>query len=187
MCEGGGEFSEESFEKNWFGDDDRKPSKAYSEYLEKLYSLLADKGFCDERKVSNVPDRAERWAETLNAISPGPRNAFGFMNEWQRMSYAYRYDGRHGFSGILLVGLELPITGGWLVTKFDFWLDDWRRTVPHDLGWGISGVYSPSASRFVDWYVAAGAEKIADASNLPDGRDWAPALELGMRFRFALL
>ena len=100
----------------------------------------------------------------------------GFL---QSISVAYRYDGRSGFSllfPLLLVkNVEFPITGGWFV---------WHVYVMAFRDVGLTVLYTPSASRWVDPYLSAGAEVGSLARANPSSA--AFVLEGGSKLRFNL-
>jgi hypothetical protein len=89
----------------------------------RLRNLMRDKHFCwPPRRTRLVPPRSalgRGLRRTLTEISPGPNGEFGFQNAMQRLSFAYRSDGGHGVSGILPLGREVPVIGGWTVIKLN--------------------------------------------------------------------
>jgi len=95
-----------------------------------------------------------------------------------------RYDGELGFSFVfplfIVKNYEDPMTGGWIVNRM--WLADKGL---RDFGWTL--MYTPSASRWVDSYFAAGVEW--DVIDLPEGSEKATktetdfVLETGIKFR----
>ncbi len=93
---------------------------------------------------------------------------------------SYRYDGLT-YSGwsVLLRGANLGIV--WVVPKFNVQSKS------------ISGevLFTPSASRWADWYLTLGPEFLREVTREENGEDvvvrdseWEPALELGAKFRF---
>jgi hypothetical protein len=80
------------------------------------------------------------------------------------------------FPLLIVKHVEMPMTGGYFVNRV--YLKD---TKLRDVGWGI--MYAPSASRWVDWYVAVGLE-VDDT--------WTPGTKVdfvtegGMKFRVKL-
>jgi hypothetical protein len=149
-----------------------------------LFDLLEGKGFCDVPDLVERTDWSHRLAQRINAISPGPRNEYGFMSEAQRFSFAYRQDDGSGFSAIVPLGLELRAIGGWLVGKTDFIFGEFKGKSTELRRWSYGATYSPSASRFADWYVAVAHEGTLEESG---ERRWHVAEELGVRLRFAIL
>lgn len=100
------------------------------------------------------------------------------------LSIAYRYDGDTGFSFVfpffVVKHLVDPLTGGFIVQRM--YLKDHFR----DFGW--MALYTPSASRWLDTYFAAGAErdKSTDASGVEQSEtDFV--LETGIKFRVNVL
>jgi hypothetical protein len=79
------------------------------------------------------------------------------------LSIAYRYDGNSGvsfsFPFFVIKHLEDPMAGGWIVHRMYLKDHDLR-----DFGWML--MYAPSASRWVDGYLAAGVEW--DVEDIPD-------------------
>ena len=99
-----------------------------------------------------------------------PDTEFGKLGGWLKeesfaksLSIAYRYDGNHGFSFafpfFVIKHMEDPMSGGWIVHRMYFKDKDIR-----DFGWML--MYAPSASRWVDGYMAAGVEW--DVQDVPD-------------------
>jgi hypothetical protein len=139
------------------------------------------KGFCELSEIhSSNSNLVNALIDGLNKISPGPEKRYGFMNASHRFSYAYRFDGTSGVSVVLPIGREVPTVGGWLVTKgnMTFTTQPERPSVPR---YSVELLYTPSASRVIDWYVASGLEG-EQLSNEP--REWAGTTELGVKFRF---
>jgi len=97
------------------------------------------------------------------------------------LSIAFRADGDLGFSFVfpffIVKHLTDPMTGGYIVQRM-YLKDHGLR----DFGW--MAMYTPSASRWVDTYLAAGAE--ADATVDSAGVktvDWDFVFETGLKFR----
>ena len=166
------------------GPDNRLPTTEEGKAARKLFELLDGKGFCTGEEIVNPSEFGHRLARFLNTISPGPKNEYGFMSEWQRLSFSYRHDGGPGLSGIVPLGLEVPSIGGWLVGKIDATISDWNGKAPDRVRLlSVNMMYSPSASRFADWYYAVGPQRSSEDRTVR----WTAAQELGVRFRFALL
>ena len=74
--------------------------------------------------------------------------------------------------------MEAPLVGGWLVNRIYLQDKNWR-----DFGYNI--LYTPSASRFMDPYFAAGFE--IDKYDIPEtnsvGKRTDFVMETGMKFR----
>jgi hypothetical protein len=121
--------------------------------------------------------------EKLRHISPGPDAQYGFQNAFQRLSFAYRYDGGHGVSAIVPIGLEMPYFGGWVVMKVNALSQRLDRPLPLLSTTSIEALYSSSASRPFDWYVTVGGE--SHRFDPMDERTWHVTEELGVRLRFS--
>ena len=152
----------------------------------RLRYYLDGKQFCAWTKVidarSNFAVNAVSTA--WNKVSPGPKRRYGFMNEWQRLSFAYRYDGGHGVSTVVPLGLELPGFGGWLLLKTNAVFSALNSSFPPPVERGsVEAFYTPSASRIVDWYVGVGGESESACANTCH---WRSVGELGLKFRFSL-
>lgn len=96
------------------------------------------------------------------------------------LSIAYRYDGNSGFSFVfpffIVKNFEEPMTGGFIVQRM-YLKDEQLR----DFGW--MAMYTPSASRWIDSYFAAGVEWNTERSGGKDVRDDFFVLETGIKFR----
>ena len=102
--------------------------------------------------------------------------------ELKPFSAAYRVDGQQGialsFPLLVLKNVPEPLTGGYLVNRIFL-----RGSKPVDFGWQV--MYTPSASRWFDQYLAAGVDVIRTIQD--DGSDRtesAFAAETGFKFRF---
>ena len=102
--------------------------------------------------------------------------------ELKPFSLAYRTDGDHGivlsFPLLVLKNVPEPLTGGYLVNRFFL-----RGGDPRSWGWNL--MYTPSASRWFDQYLAAGVDVVREVDS--DGVvDRKPAFtaETGFKFRF---
>jgi len=97
------------------------------------------------------------------------------------LSIAFRADGDLGFSFVfpffIVKHLIDPVSGGYIVQRM--YLKDHNL---QDFGWMV--MYTPSASRWIDTYVAAGAEGDAtvDSAGVKTV-DWDFVLETGLKFR----
>lgn len=109
-----------------------------------------------------------------------------WSDELVQKSFAisFRADGDLGFSFVfpffIIKNLEDPMTGGFLVHRV-YLKDQGLR----DFGWMV--MYAPSASRWLDTYLAAGAERDREPDPAdPDGpliSDWDFVMETGLKFR----
>ena len=97
------------------------------------------------------------------------------------LSIAYRYDGDGGivwsFPFLVVKHLEDPMTGGYVLQRMYV-----RGPHLRDFGW--TALYTPSASRWLDSYISAGAENLhsTDSAGAVVGK-WAFVLETGIKFR----
>lgn len=121
-----------------------------------------------------------------------PDTEIGKMGGWfkdekfaKSLSIAYRYDGNSGlafsFPFFIIKHLEDPMGGGWILHRMYFKDKNLR-----DFAWTL--LYAPSASRWIDGYMAAGVEW--DDIEYPDGyggvrtqTDNNFVLESGLKFR----
>ncbi len=100
------------------------------------------------------------------------------------LSLAYRYDGSHGISLglplLLLKNVELPMTGGWAVHRIYF-TNQFKN-------FGYTLLFTPSASRWLDGYVAVGTENnLKPEDPLNPGKNhykWEFLVETGVKMRF---
>jgi len=101
------------------------------------------------------------------------------------LSIAYRYDGQGGFAFsfpfFIIKHLEDPMGGGWVLHRM-YLKDENMR----DFGWTL--LYAPSASRWIDGFMAAGIEW--DTGDVPDDfggfrekTEHNFVLESGLKFR----
>jgi hypothetical protein len=125
-----------------------------------------------------VPD----WPETDELTST---KAWGdFVTEGtalKSLSIAFRADGDLGFSFVfpflIVKHLTDPMTGGYIVHRM--YLKDEKL---RDFGWML--MYTPSASRWMDTYLAAGAEQDEEVDSLGvSTREWDFVFETGLKFR----
>lgn len=97
------------------------------------------------------------------------------------LSIAYRNDGDGGlvwsFPFFVVKHLEDPMTGGYVLQRMYV-----RGEKLRDFGW--TALYTPSASRWLDSYLSAGAENLhtVDAAGAIHG-DWGFVAETGVKFR----
>ncbi|HLM58068.1 MAG TPA: hypothetical protein VK422_18335 [Pyrinomonadaceae bacterium] len=100
-------------------------------------------------------------------------------NLWEKaVQFSYRYDGSHGFAATP----PLPVAtffGGYVVPRVHFtgFSSGSRR-------YGLDYLYTPSASRWADWYAAGGIEWFREGPGRPF--KFGPAFESGVKFRFPL-
>lgn len=155
--------------------DGRRDRKEAVQSNERLAELLDGMGFCEPTHIIGTHGPILDQVKTaILKVSPGPSDG-GYANPWtSRISFSYRYDLGHGATAIVPVGLAIPGLGGWLVGR----VAATRDVVRHGDRFSADVLYTPSASRFADWYVAAGTEKPTESPG------WRPAEEIGLRFRF---
>jgi len=95
------------------------------------------------------------------------------------ISIAARLDDELGisivFPAFVIRHFNEPVSGGWILNRV--YLKDQHF---RDLGWQL--LYTPSASRWIDQYIAAGVEWDSDGT---DTKTWF-ASEMGLKFRFDL-
>ena len=147
-----------------------------------LASLMEEHDFCRET-INVVRDGPlQKLASVfLDGMLAGPRREYGFGSYAERFSFALRGDdGCLGVSAILPVGLQLPIVGGWVVGKMSYVPISWKNWNSRS-SLALDVLYTPSASRIVDWYLAVGHEqwRPSSAGELYKGK----AAELGVKFR----
>lgn len=134
------------------------------------------KHFIETKGYPNWPEGVEE-----NPFGVVQRELFdeSFLGSW---GYGYRYDGISSltitFPLLLVRNFEVPLMGGWFVQR-----------VYMNLGllkgkefqvWGQEITYTPSASRWVDWYIGAGY----DVRNTEtDGNKVRFIYESGTKFR----
>ncbi|MFN2598718.1 MAG: hypothetical protein ABR563_16210 [Pyrinomonadaceae bacterium] len=95
------------------------------------------------------------------------------------LTFAYRYDGQHGFTISPPASRPfLAALGGYVLPKLNVMPSGPERH------WSVEGLFTPSASRTFDWYVSAGPEWIRPLGE--DGYDTRFAGEGGLRFRFRI-
>jgi len=133
------------------------PSPELGAFDKHLHKFMKDKyvpGWpeMDERKSA---EGFENWVDQGTAINS--------------ISIQLRYDGDLGFTFafpfFIVKNLEDPFTGGWIVWRLYFKDKDLR-----DIGWQL--MYTPSASRWIDSYFAAGVEwDVADCADINLGLD----------------
>jgi len=128
-----------------------------------------------DKEVPNWPAEAglrdvKRWGKALDEGAV-----------LKSLSIALRADGELGISWVfpffVVKHLTDPMTGGYIVQRMYL-----TSEVPRDFGW--MAMYTPSASRWLDTYLAAGAERVRlrDTSGTVVD-DWDFVLETGLKFR----
>lgn len=100
------------------------------------------------------------------------------------LSVSYYQDGAGGFSFVfpffVVRHLTEPLTGGYIVQRM-YLKDKGLR----DFGW--MALYTPSASRWLDTYLAAGAEfDVEEDATGALTEDWDFVLETGLKFRVSI-
>ncbi len=113
-----------------------------------------------------------------------------YDENWVRaISVAYRYDGvgRLAVYLPLLItrNIEAPAVSGWFVWATDVNIRAFSFNGKFER-LSVKLLYTPSASRFVDWYLAAGGEyrKYRNEPGLPT--EWKFVYETGTKFRFSV-
>ena len=97
------------------------------------------------------------------------------------LSIAYRNDGKAGFVWsfpfLIFKHLEDPMTGGYILQRM-------YVEGPHLSDFGWTALYTPSASRWLDTYLSAGAENahFSDSTGALVGK-WGFVFETGIKFR----
>jgi len=152
------------------------PAAAEASGDELLHHKMEEKEKLDWPEIHHVTDRKQlsRWADAGLAL--------------KSFAISLRADGDLGFSFVfplfILKNFEDPMSGGFLVHRM--YLKDRRL---RDFGWQL--MYTPSASRWIDTYFAAGVEfDREDVSPPPTNPDSANTflqtdfvLETGVKFR----
>jgi hypothetical protein len=144
------------------------PSLSEAGNDEHLLSLLEPKEVPNWPKVGTVEtiQAFQEWEEQGNAL--------------KTLSIAYRYDGNNGFSFVfpffIVKNLEEPMTGGFIVHRM-YLKDKGLR----DFGW--MAMYTPSASRWLDTYLAAGVEWDEERNGGKTVKDDFFVFETGIKFR----
>lgn len=138
----------------------------------------------DEKLRHKIQEKeTPKWPVVTS--SQALRPMFAVMAEGRELkpfSVAYRVDGQQGvaisFPLLVLKNVPEPLTGGYLVNRFFV-----RGSKPVDFGWQV--MYTPSASRWFDQYLAAGVDVTRTIED--DGTDLTKsvfAAETGFKFRF---
>lgn len=137
--------------------------------------LLAGKAFCEDTAVHS----------RVNAVDLMSRIGFGgayngFTRWWERISGSARFDGGTGWAATVPFGLQVPGLGGWMVGRLSGPWPSGEARKSMDLA------YTPSASRFADWYVAVGLDygRFESPTEIEEGKRLA--VETGVKFRFPL-
>jgi hypothetical protein len=138
--------------------------------------LLAGKAFCEDVAVHGRVNAVD----ILGGLGFG--GAYnGFTHWWERISGSARFDGGVGWAATVPFGLEVPGLGGWTIGRLSGpWSGEQTRK-------SADVAYMPSASRFADWYVAAGIDYgrfESDSGEVEDGKRFA--MEGGVKFRFPI-
>ena len=134
-----------------------------------LRHLMTDKEVANWPEESELDD-IERWGQALEEGAV-----------LKSLSIALRADGNLGVSWVfpffIVKHLEDPMTGGYILQRM--YLTDAGR----DFGW--MALYTPSASRWLDTYLAAGGERDAftDPASGQDRQEWDFVFETGLKFR----
>jgi len=134
-----------------------------------LAHLMEDKVIANWPEVEGLND-AKGWGK---ALSDGA--------VIKSLSIAYRNDGAGGlvwsFPFLVVKHVEDPMTGGYILQRMYV-----RGPHLRDFGW--TALYTPSASRWLDSYLSAGAENLhsTDSAGTITGQ-WAFVLETGIKFR----
>lgn len=130
-----------------------------------------------DKEVANWPAEAslkdvKRWGKAL-----------GEGAVLKSLSIALRADGdalgvSWVFPFFIVKHLEDPMTGGYILQRMYLTDEQWR-----DFGW--MALYTPSASRWLDTYLAAGGERdtFRDPSSGEYKSDWDFVFETGLKFR----
>jgi hypothetical protein len=137
--------------------------------------LLRGKAFCEDVAVHG----AVNVTDVLGRIEFGGAHN-GFTRWWERISASARFDGGIGWAATVPLGLQVPGLGGWTVVRLS---QPFPGTTSRK---SIDMAYMPSASRFSDWYVAAGLDygRFISDSEVEEGQRFS--VEGGVKFRFPL-
>jgi hypothetical protein len=167
-----------------------RPETPVPAEIENLQHLVNwDEEMCDRERVmpAHTDSKAksiinEKWSNFKNLAVQTPIGGVWRVRYFRRTEPAewltYRLDsGGGGFAVITPLGVSLPI--GWVVGKVDYVRRNDPAVPNHEISrLSFDAMYTPSASRGVDWYVSGGQEKV--------GPGWSGALEGGLRFRWAV-
>jgi hypothetical protein len=137
--------------------------------------LLAGKAFCDDVVVQ---DRVSSIDVLGHLGFGGAYN--GFTHWWERISASARFDGGVGWVATIPVGIRVPGLGGWIVGRVS---GPWPGVETRH---SADVAYMPSASRFADWYVAAGMDYGHYESPVEVEDGTRSAVETGVKFRFPM-
>jgi hypothetical protein len=135
-----------------------------------------------------VPFIADKGNPDWPVVEEG--NEFVKMRDFVRdesfvksLSVAYRYDGSHGvafvFPLFIVRNFEDPVAGGWIVNCIHL-SDKQLGQERGDFSW--QALYTTSASRWIDGYIAAGAQWHDDGTSTKSFL----VTETGVKFRFDL-
>ena len=138
--------------------------------------LLAGKEFCDDVQVHGRVNGVDIMA------SLGFGGAYnGYTRWWERISGSARFDGGIGWAATVPFGLQVPGLGGWTIARLS---GPWPGATARK---SLDVAYMPSASRFADWYVAAGLDYgrfEPESDDVEEGNRFA--VETGVKFRFPI-
>ena len=137
--------------------------------------LLRGKKFCDDASIHS----RFNGIDLLQRIGVGGQYN-GYTRFWERFSASFRFDGGFGWTGTIPIPVPVPSLGGVIVGRLAGpWFWNGRPEARHS----IDALYTPSASRVADWYVAGGYDwgNYVKEEIHEDGK--RTAVELGTRFR----
>jgi hypothetical protein len=154
------------------------PSPAVAEDDEALHDMVENHFVSDWPDEGHVHD-LDDWAERLEDGAVLRSLSIGVMYQGDPTG-ANDFGISFVFPALLIQHIEEPMTGGYIVHRMYF-----KDPGLRDFGWQL--MYTPSASRWLDTYLGAGAEY--DQADPPTtGGDppsnWSFVLETGLRFRF---
>jgi hypothetical protein len=167
--------------QGWPSEAERRA--AISAYASRLKGLIPDgdpktkldeKHFCEGVELDNSFDISD-FGHSINW--GGARTSFTRFRETFTLSM--RGDGELGWAAVVPVELAIPYVGGRVVGRAAM------AGVSFDV-MSADVLYMRSAVRFADWYFGAGADQYRYDDQDNRIRHWAPAFELGVRFRFPI-
>jgi hypothetical protein len=137
-----------------------------------LRRYIADKGDPDWPEIESLTSLQkfeswvldESWAESWALAVRGANDDIGFS-----LSFPF----------LIVKNLQDPLGGGWFVHRVYF-----QSSGLEDFGWLVN--YSPSASRWIDGYFAAGLEWNREVEDGVEVRKRSTVTETGIKFRFDL-
>ena len=135
-----------------------------------LTRYIADKGDPERPEIQALTSREkydrwlvdESWVESWALAARGANDDLGFSL---------------AFPLLIFKNVQEPLGGGWLVNRIYF-----QGSELEDFGWLLN--YSPSASRWLDGYFAAGVEWDSTYENGIKVRKSYTVTETGIKFRF---